>query len=204
VISGLIALGLFAPGVVRAHCDTLDGPVVLDAKAALAKGDVTPVLRWVKVGDEPAIREAFAKTIAVRGTGAGSRDLADQWFFETLVRVHRAGEGAPYTGLKPAGAEVDDGIALADRSLETRSIEALTSELERQIRAGIQARFDRVVELQAHADESVEAGRKFVDAYVVYIHFVERLAAAATTGSPHEHGAGHPAEEATGTGAHPH
>ena len=36
------------PGVARAHCDTLDGPVVTTAKAALEKGDVTPLLKWVR------------------------------------------------------------------------------------------------------------------------------------------------------------
>ena len=87
----------------RAHCDTEDGPVVSDAKAALTSGDVTPVLKWVRPADEPEIRTAFATTLAVRGNGDASRKLADRWFFETLVRVHRAGEGAPYTGLKPAG-----------------------------------------------------------------------------------------------------
>ena len=30
-----------------AHCDTLDGPVVKTARAALEKGDVTPILKWV-------------------------------------------------------------------------------------------------------------------------------------------------------------
>jgi hypothetical protein len=86
-----------------AHCDTLDGPVVVDARAALAAGDVTEVLKWVQAGDEPEIRAAFDRTLAVRAAGGAALELADTWFFETLVRVHRAGEGAPYTA-SPAGA----------------------------------------------------------------------------------------------------
>ncbi|HOB97871.1 MAG TPA: DUF6448 family protein [Verrucomicrobiota bacterium] len=36
------------PRTVQAHCDTMDGPVVLAAKSALGTKDVTPVLKWVK------------------------------------------------------------------------------------------------------------------------------------------------------------
>ena len=95
----LVVLLVIGPGPARAHCDTLDGPVVLDAKAALQKGDVTPVLKWVRADDEKEIREAFAKTLKVRGLGDDARDLADHHFFETLVRIHRPGEGVAYTGL---------------------------------------------------------------------------------------------------------
>jgi hypothetical protein len=43
----MLALGVWlVPRIAGAHCDTLDGPVVMTAKAALEKGDVTPVLKW--------------------------------------------------------------------------------------------------------------------------------------------------------------
>ena len=86
---------------VHAHCDTLNGPVVADARKAIALGDVTSLLKWVAADDEQIIRSAFQKTLEVRKLGTQARDLADMYFFETLVRIHRAGEGAPYTGLKP-------------------------------------------------------------------------------------------------------
>jgi hypothetical protein len=99
----LTGLWLIIPGIASAHCDTLDGPVVMTAKAALEKGDVTPVLKWVRKEDEKEIREQFKKTLTVRAKGPEAKELADMYFFETLVRIHRAGEGAPYTGLKSAG-----------------------------------------------------------------------------------------------------
>jgi hypothetical protein len=43
----------------------------------------------------------FTKTLAVRKQSKEAKELADMYFFETLVRIHCAGEGAPYTGLKP-------------------------------------------------------------------------------------------------------
>src|SRR4030065_373974 len=85
----------FSPNIAGAHCDTLAGPVVVTAKAALEKGDVTPILKWVKKGNEGEIKEAFKKTLAVRKQGKEAQELADMYFFETLVRIHRAGEGAP-------------------------------------------------------------------------------------------------------------
>ena len=119
VASFALAL-LIAPQIAQAHCDTLDGPVVSDARTALADGNVTPVLKWVKADDEPEIRKAFEKTLSVRKLDAGARELADTYFFETLVRVHRAGEGAPYTGLKAAGT-VEPVVAKADLTLEQGS-----------------------------------------------------------------------------------
>ncbi len=74
-----------------AHCDTLDGSVVQTARIALEKGDVTPLLKWVHADDEKEIRVAFQKTLAVRAKGAAAKELADMYFFETLVRIHRAG-----------------------------------------------------------------------------------------------------------------
>ena len=92
---------------VLAHCDTMDGPVIAAARVALEKGDVLPVLKWIRPEDEQEIRAAFSRTISVRAGGPEARALADTWFFETLVRVHRAGEGAPYAGLAPAGTPVE-------------------------------------------------------------------------------------------------
>jgi hypothetical protein len=88
---------------------------------ALAAGDVTPVLKWVPVNDEQLIRTAFQNTMQVRKLGGQAQKLADMYFFETLVRIHRAGEGASYTGLKP-GAEIDPAIAMADEALESGSV----------------------------------------------------------------------------------
>src|SRR5512140_96345 len=91
------ALGLtLVPRAALAHCDTLDGPVVKDARAALESKDITPVLKWVRQDEEGDLREAFRHTLGVRAVGAEAQALADRFFFETLVRLHRAGEGEPY------------------------------------------------------------------------------------------------------------
>lgn len=172
-VISFIAL-IFFTKMAYAHCDTLDGPVVMTAKKALEKGDVTPVLKWVKKEHEAEIREMFGKTLAVRTKGADAKELADMYFFETLVRIHRAGEGAPYTGLKPAG-KLDFGIAQADKSLETGSADELIKTITNQAGEGIRKRFAHAMEKKKDADKSVDAGREFVEAYVEFLHYVERI-----------------------------
>lgn len=186
------------PAVSGAHCDTLEGPVVITARAALQKGDVTPVLKWVKKDDEAAIKSLFKKTLVVRAKGPGAKELADMYFYETLVRLHRAGEGAPYTGLKPAG-EVEPSVAAADKAMETGSVDSLVKMINDGASSGIRERFAHVTETKKHADESVNAGRKFVAAYVDFTHYVEKLHMAAS-GSAHREEAMHQTREQT----HPH
>jgi hypothetical protein len=158
----------------EAHCDTLDGPVVKAARSALESDDVTPLVKWVSVDDEQAIREAFQKTLKVRQLGGEARELADNYFFETLVRIHRAGEGAPYTGLK-AGTEIDPAVALADKAIETGNADKLSKVLTRAIDKGIRDRFDRVMQTSRHVDKSAAAGREFVAAYVEFTHYAEGI-----------------------------
>lgn len=113
------AATIFIAAPATAHCDGLDGPVVAAARKALASGDPNPVLIWVQPKDEADVRRAFMEAVAVRKLNGQARELADRYFFETLVRVHRAGEGAPYTGLKPAGRDLGPAIPLADKAVAT-------------------------------------------------------------------------------------
>ncbi|MDT8443908.1 MAG: DUF6448 family protein [Desulfuromonadales bacterium] len=175
---------LLAPQLALAHCDTLDGPVVADARIALAKEDVTPVLKWLQAEDEQEVRELFTKTLAVRKLDPKAQELVDTYFFETLVRVHRAGEGAPYTGLKAAGS-VEPVIAKADRALEQGSVEELAKAIAAHTEKGIRERFKHALETSKHAQDSVKAGREYVEAYVTYVHYVEGIAQAVHASAHH-------------------
>ena len=194
-VAGLVmVLALATAGNALAHCDGLDGPVVNLARQALAKGDVKIILPWVAADEEAEIRKAFDLTMAVRGKGEKERELADMYFFETLVRVHRAGEGAPYTGLKPAGLDLGPAIPAADKALESGNPGPLLKLINEQIHQGIHKYYMEAKEKKAHAGESVEAGRAYVNAYVPYLHFVERLYKDATTPIAHGTGEGSQAE----------
>ena len=167
----------------QAHCDTLDGPVVSTARTALETGNINPVLGWVQKGDEAEIRNAFQKASTVRKTNAAAKDLADTYFFETLVRVHRAGEGAPYTGLKPAG-QVHPAIAAADKAIDTGKLEPVARLVTERTQKGLHKQFDAVMAKKNYNLNDVAAGRQYVGAYVEYTHYVERLYDAAGTGGP--------------------
>jgi hypothetical protein len=171
---------LFALG----HCDTLDGPLATLAKKALEQKNVKLVLPWVRPEDEAEIAHAFDHAQAVRELGAKARSLADRHFLETLVRIHRAGEGAPFTGLKPAGLDLGPAVPAADQALRTGSPEALAKLLLDAVSAGVRERFRTAAETRAFDPNDVAAGRKFVEAYVPYVHYVEKLWEAATGTAP--------------------
>jgi len=176
------------------HCDTLDGPVVMLARKALETGNVNLVLPWVREQDEAEIREAFRHATAVRKLGEQARTLADRNFFETLVRIHRAGEGAPYSGLKPAGQDLGPAIPAADRALEEGSVHKVVTLLTDAVRAGVHEHFHAAVARKGFDANDVRAGRSYVEAYVPYIHYVERLWQAASSPA-HGHHAEHAERE---------
>lgn len=165
----------YSPHTASAHCDTLDGPLVVEARSAIDKADIAPLLKWVKEEEEHEIKEAFQRTLAVRALGSEAQEMADMYFFETLVRIHRAGEGAPYTGLKPAGLDLGPAVTGADRALISGDIEPLANAIGKHVSKSIRDRFHKVMETKKHSDESAAKGREYVDAYVFYVHFVEAI-----------------------------
>ncbi|MGE5411981.1 MAG: DUF6448 family protein [Clostridiales bacterium] len=160
-----------------AHCDGIDGPVVSAAKKALETGNVNYVLIWVKKSNENLIQEAFNKTLKVRALGDDARELADTYFFETLVRIHRAGEGEPYTGLKPAGRDLGPVIPAADRAIKEGSFLRLKEVFaQKQIETkGLEKNFDDVVSKKNYETDNVEAGRSYVQSYVEFLHKAEHM-----------------------------
>ena len=189
ILLGMVGL---VPGRALAHCDGLDGPVVMAARQALEKNDVNSVLIWVHEKDEAAIRTAFEQALAVRKLGPQAREMADTYFFETLVRVHRAGEGAPYTGLKPAGRDLGPAIPGADRALETGDVEPLVRLLLGEAENGLRRRFAETRAARNYSASNVTAGRAYIEKYVPFIHYVERLHQSATSSA-----VGHEAEAGT-------
>lgn len=186
VAAALLLGACVLPPRASAHCDSVAGPVVQDARTALEQGDPTAVLKWVRKEHEQEIRSVFRQTLSVRAKGDDARALADQHFFETLVRIHRAGEGEAFSGLKPASA-TDAGIAAADKALQSRSGDELATHMSAAVAEGIRKRFALARERREQAASSIEAGRAYVEAYVDYIHFVEAVNRLASHGVSHTH-----------------
>lgn len=196
-VAAISAALLFAAGSASAHCDGLDGPVVTSARQALDTGNVNRVLIWVQHSDEAQVKDAFRKTMDVRKLNPSARELADHYFFETLVRVHRAGEGAPYTGLKPAGRDLGPAVPAGDKALETGSVEPLAKLLTQAVHKSVGGQFKDVIAKKNFKADDVAAGQEYVKAYVGYIHSVERIYEAAASPA-NIHG------EASAGAAHPH
>jgi len=186
----LFTLALLGPNNLFAHCDGMDGPVITAAKKALETGDVNLVLIWVSKKDESEIRKTFQKTLAVRKLNPEAKELADMYFFETLVRIHRAGEGEPYTGIQPAGRDLGPAIPAADKAIADGKLEPLYKILTDKIHEGLHDRFKEVMKKKGFKKDDVGAGREFVEAYVPFVHYVETLYDTAAKGGGHGHSEG--------------
>ena len=177
--------GLLFAAPAYSHCDTMSGPVIPEARAALEKGDVTPILKWIKTDNEAEIKAAFKRAVAVRSKGPEAKELADSYFLETLVRLHRAGEGAPYTGIKDE--PVEPIVALADKALADGSVDDMIKKINGHMAGAIKEKFNKALEAGKNKDKSVEAGREFVEAYVTYMHYVEGVHTAILSAGGHHH-----------------
>ena len=187
ILATVFLVVIASSGYAFAHCDGMDGPVITAAKQALETGDVNPVLIWVSKKDETEIRNAFQKTLAVRKLNPEAKEFADMYFFESLVRIHRAGEGEPYTGIKPAGRDLGPAIPAADKAIADGKLEPLYKILTGKIHEGLHERFKEVMKKKDFKKDDVSAGREFVEAYVPFVHYVEALYDAAAKGGGHGH-----------------
>ena len=157
------------------HCDSLDGPVVTAARRALDASNVDVVLPFVPEQGEAEVKDVFQRTLRVREFGDEAREVADRLFFETVVRVHRAGEGAPYTGLKPAGLSFGPVIPLAETAVETGNAEPVSDFLNEELNRQLRHRLDEVNLLAAGKGRSVRDARRYVEAMLGFEVYCHRL-----------------------------
>jgi hypothetical protein len=172
------------------HCDSLDGPVVRAAQRALDAGNVGFVLPYVPGPGEQEVIEAFDKVVSARQANALCREVADRWFFETVVRVHRAGEGAAFTGLKPAGLDVGPVIPVAEKAIETGNAAALEDVLVTAVRTQLAERFHHLGHLREDAHRGVDGARAYVQAVLgleVWAHGLYEATRATGHGAGHTH-----------------
>ena len=175
----IFSVGLFLfigllPQKILAHCDSYDGPVIQDALEAIDKNDVNLVFKWIDETHEPEIESLFNKTLKYKNDDQEVYQLLERHFLETLVRLHREGEGEPYTGLKPAGSTKKI-IGMTDAVLQDQNINGFLSKFGSHVAQVIQQKYDTVARLKKVKDHSVEEGRAYVAAYVDYTHTIEAL-----------------------------
>lgn len=155
-----------------AHCDSYDGPTIKDAIRALETNNVNLVLKWINQEQEQEIISLFNKTVSLRNADKEVYAIVEKHLFETLVRLHRETEGAPYTGLKSAGTTKPI-VQLSDKALENKDFDDLLGKLNNHIGKVIREKYEKVVILDEVKNESPGKGREYVEAYVDYTHTVE-------------------------------
>ncbi len=180
---GTLAALLLKPLRASAHCDTMDGPTAQDGLRSLETGDPAPALKWVGPADENELREVFEQALAARDLGPAARSVAERWFIENLVRIHRAGEGAPYSGVQPYGTPVDERVAAADAAIASGDLAPLEGLVPADRWAELQRRFAAALDRKDYDTSDVDAGRAYIETYVSFFKYAE--------GEDHEHGEHH-------------
>src|ERR1035437_3137581 len=164
---------ILSTNITFAHCDTLDGPLIADARKAMGQNNVNYVLKWVSAANESGIRDAFNLVMKVKGLSPEAKELSEKYFFDTLVRIHRAGEGEPFTGVKPSGTPIDDKVLAADKSIEIGNLSPLKNMVSKNILQELTKRFNKVMSLKNFDVNNVAAGREYIEAYVQFFKFAE-------------------------------
>jgi hypothetical protein len=180
---------LLWPAGAQAHCDAIDGPVATAAIKALDMKNVNLILPYAPAAAEPEMTAAFEQAATVRTMGPEAKTLADRYFMETAVRLHRAGEKAPYTGLRPAGTDFGPAIAAAEQAVASGRLEFVVGVLTEEIKHGLAERFAHAVATKPSTKEpaaksGVAAARERVSAELAFIGYVEGIHQA-VRGGPH-------------------
>jgi hypothetical protein len=181
----LTAFILILSQPLSAHCDSYDGPLIKDALKSFESNNINPILKWVDEKYETEITVLFNKTVSLRGGDKEVYAIVEKHFLETLVRLHREGEGAPYTGLKPAGS-ASPIIVLADQAIASGEVKTLTTKLDAHLNKVLADKYNEVMEKSLKKDNSTAEGREYVRAYVEYTHFLEAIHGIIEGGGAHE------------------
>lgn len=168
-----VVLMVMMPLTASAHCDSMEGPTVADGIKAMQTNNVNYVLKWVQPKYEKEITDKFNLSMKVRGLSPAAKELSEQYFFSEVVRVHRAGEGEAFDGLKPVGTPIDEKVRAADKSIEVGNLSPLEGLIEKGKMPELKERFEKVMSLKKFDVNNVKAGREYIEAYVKFFKFAE-------------------------------
>ncbi|MGD9567017.1 MAG: DUF6448 family protein [Sedimentibacter sp.] len=193
----VVAVGLMVilPLTASAHCDTMDGPTVADGRKSLESGNVSYAMKWVQPAYEKEITDAFNLSLKVKDLSPEAMEISEKYFYDNLVRIHRAGEGAPFDGVKPHGTPIDEKVAAADESIAVGNLSPLEGLIEEERVPELEERFERVMALKDYDVNNVEEGREYIEAYVMFFKFAEGE-------EDHAHGKAHGEEAVHEENAH--
>lgn len=188
---GVVAFSLAAPRPALAHCDSEQGPVATAARQALEKKDAKLILPYVQPESEIELTAAFKQALEVRKGGGSAKELADRYFVETAIRLHRTGEGAPYTGV--TDESTPKAILVADKAMVSGSLDEMYKLIDQEMKKGIQAKYQAVLNARAEAEKlgTVEAHRERVEAELIFEKYIYELFTLASAVEPPSEGHSH-------------
>ena len=186
ILSLIAILSLISIQPASAHCDSFDGPALIDAEKALETNNVDLTLKWINADMEDEVVPLFHKTYSMKNGDKEIYEIVKKHFYETFVRLHREMEGAPFTGLKPAGTTAHITV-MSDKALESGDFASLLKALNNHVNSQLQEKFDKTEALYKVKDNSVEEGRAYVEAYVDYTHSLEAVHDILSSGAGHSH-----------------
>lgn len=160
----VIVLGY--PAQARADCDIAQ-PVGAAAVDALRTGDLSLVAIWVKQPKEAALRAALQHALAVRRLGTNARTLADGYFCDTVIRLHRES----YPGVRDR--VVEQTIASGDLDLVVERVLA-------KVQLSLRERARDIAARKPSRRGDIDGGRAYVERYTDFVEYVTALDAAAT------------------------
>lgn len=186
VLSLILFFSLLSIQLASAHCDSFDGPALLDAAKALETNNVDLIKKWIRTEDEAVVVPLFHKTYSLKNGDTTVYEIVRTHFYETLIRLHREMEGASFTGLKPAGTTAHITV-MSDKALTSGDFKGLLAALNRHINGQLTEKYEKVAALYSVKDRSVEEGRAYVAAYVDYTHAVEAVHDILESDGSHKH-----------------
>lgn len=186
VLSLIALFSLMGTQQASAHCDSFDGPALIDAAKALETNNVELIKKWILAEDEAVVVPLFHKTYSLKDGDAEVYEIVKTHFYETFVRLHREMEGATFTGLKPAGTTAHITV-MSDKALENGNFEGLLAALNKHVNGQLTEKYEKTAALYRVKDRSVEDGRAYVAAYVDYTHAVEAVHDILEGGGHHNH-----------------
>ena len=113
-------------------------------------------------------------------------EVADYWLYETVVRLHREGEGAPYTGLKPTGLDWGPVVPRAEKAIEKGDPKEVINFITHTVQEELEERFQRVMDKKKFDVDNVVAAREYVQAELGFVLFSHGLYAAITGKGEHD------------------
>ena len=157
------------------YIESMDGPIVKAAETALDMENINYVIPFVSSKDSGELKDAFEKTLSVRELSGEAAELADFWFFETVVRLHRINNGNSYNGLKPAGIDWGPIIPKLDKAFETEKIDEFLNFLLNFIQEDIRSRFDDVLFKKDYDINDVEDARDYINSMLEFVDYTQKF-----------------------------